>query len=57
MAHASALLPLQEWIWLGWNVLERTPLDIKELEYFLSRRALLNSYGLASLSASNRNVI
>lgn len=57
VAHASALLPLQEWIWLGWNVLERTPLDIKELGYFLSRRALLNSYGLASLSASNRNVI
>lgn len=56
-AHASALLPLQERIWLGWNVLERTPLDIKELGCFLSRKASLNSCGLASLSASNRNLI
>ena len=57
VAHPSALLPRQEWIWLGWNVLERTPVDIKELGYFLSRRALLNSWGLASLSVSNRNLI
>lgn len=57
VAHASALLTLQEWEWLCWKVLERRPLDTKELGHFLSRKASLTSYGLASVSDSSGNLI
>ena len=57
VAHASALLTLQEWEWLGWKVLERRPLDTKELGHFLSRKASLTSYGLASVSDSSGSLI
>lgn len=51
------LLILQGGEQLDRKFLERRLLDIKELGYFLSRRALSNSYRSASVSDSSRNLI
>lgn len=56
VAYIYGLLRLQKWERLNWNVLERKPLDSKELGNFISRRASLNSYWLP-VSDSKENLL